>query len=78
MEEPMLWHADPEITYQLAREENEARILDHVRRSKARKQSGGMISALLGQVGDLLVGAGERLRRRAQMAAPFASDGLGI
>jgi hypothetical protein len=74
-----MWHADPDITYQLARDEQEKKISDHVRRTQARKQKqGGMISTVLGQVGDWLVGAGEALRRRAQTASPLASDGFGI
>lgn len=74
----MLWHADPVITYQLARDEQEQKVLAHVRRTEARKQLRGMIPAVLGQLGDLLVNAGERLRRRAQLASPLASDGFGF
>ena len=71
-------NADPVITYQLARDEQEEKIMDHVRRTEANKQQGGMIPTVLGQIGDLLVNAGERLRRRAQMASSLASDGFGF
>ena len=72
-----MWHADPELTFQVAREEQERQIEDHVRRQYARKQKrGGVVPTVLGQVGDLLVGAGERLRRRAQMSTPIVTGGF--
>lgn len=68
----MLWHADPVVAYQVARSEQEEKILAHVRRSEAnkaerqqRRNRPGPLASLLGSVGDLLVDAGERLQRRA-------------
>lgn len=74
-----MWLGDPEITYQVARVEQEMKVVDHLRRKAQRGQRPGssMGNALLGQVGDVLVGAGEWMRRRAQVKAPLARNGLG-
>lgn len=68
----MLWHADPEISYQMARDENELRIADHMRRSIARRtkrqhqvHQPGIVESILGAAGNLLISMGERLQRRS-------------
>lgn len=74
-----MWHTDPDIVYQIVREDQERKIADHLRRIQARRQKQtAMLPTILGQVGDLLVGAGERLRRRSQMSSPLTSSGAGF
>ena len=69
-----MWNADPLTVYQVERDAQEKKVLDHVRRCEARRakqasramqRSRGMVSTILGGLGNLLVGAGERLQRRA-------------
>ena len=63
-----MWNSDPLMIYQVERDEQEKKILDHMRRCEARRAKRGrrsMVATVLGGLGNLLVGAGQRLQRQA-------------